>query len=153
MSARAAARRSLPLTACLAALAWPAAVRAEPPVPMPTPEHPQVNIIVYGDDPCPPAKGDEIVVCSRQPESERYRIPKRFRGKKAENSPAGNAWGNKVRSTDEASRMAAGVPDTCSAVGTGGQSGCYGQFVNRAYQQRRQAKQDAEDTPDGVPQN
>lgn len=156
MSALAPARSIVaPVLAALMLLGTPAmaADGAPPVVPTPTPEHPQVNIIVYGDDACPAAKGDEIVVCSRQPESERYRIPKRFRDKKAESSPAGNAWGNKVRATDDASRMAAGVPDTCSAVGSGGQSGCYSQFLNRAYQERRQAKDDAQANPDGIPQN
>jgi hypothetical protein len=131
---------------CLAALAMPVAARAADPV-IPTPEPGKtVSIIVYGDDPCPAGKSDEIVVCARQPESERYRIPKRFRGKKAAASPASNSWGNKVQSSEDASRMAAGLPDTCSAVGTGGQSGCYQQFMNQAYQQRRQQKADEADS-------
>ena len=37
------------------------------------------NLIVYGDDPCPKGEGDEIIVCARKPESERYRIPKKLR--------------------------------------------------------------------------
>ena len=137
----------------LMALAIPLAARAEaPPVPMPTPEHPQVNIIVYGDDPCPKGQGDEIVVCSRQPESERYRIPKRFRGKKAENTPAGNSWSNKVATTDDASRTAAGVPNSCSSVGIAGQTGCQQQFLTQAYRQRQQQKRQQQDDTDAVPQ-
>jgi hypothetical protein len=135
-----------------AALAVPLAARAAPPVPTPTPEHREVNIIVYGADPGPTGKDDEIVVCSRQPESERYRIPKRFRGQKAAASPAGNSWANKVQSTDDASRMAAGVPNNCSAVGTGGQSGCYAQFLNQQARLRQQQKQQQEDNPNGIPQ-
>ena len=37
------------------------------------------EIIVYGTDPCPRSTDDEVVVCARKPESERYRIPERYR--------------------------------------------------------------------------
>ncbi|WP_419825620.1 hypothetical protein [Sphingomonas sp.] len=108
------------------------------------------SVIVYGDDPCPASAGDEIVVCARQPEGERYRIPKQFRGSKAARSPAGNAWGNKVRETDQASRASAGVPNTCSAVGTGGQSGCFLQFQQQSAAER-QARRNGEADDGGQP--
>src|SRR3546814_2857140 len=38
-----------------------------------------VSMVIYGDDPCPEGTGDEIVVCARQPERERYRVPTQFR--------------------------------------------------------------------------
>ena len=145
----------------LAAMALPLAARAEPPSanaaatanPVATADASEtktINIIVYGNDPCPAGKGDEIVVCAREPESERYRIPKRFRGKKVQAAP-GNSWNNKVRSTEDASRMAAGLPDTCSAVGSGGQTGCFQHFQTQARLQRQQDKEDAAN-PGGVPQ-
>lgn len=148
----------------LAAMALPLAARAEPPTasadaaaatanPVATADASDtktINIIVYGNDACPTGKGDEIVVCAREPESERYRIPKRFRGKKVQAAP-GNSWNNKVRSTEDASRMAAGLPDTCSAVGTGGQSGCFQHFQTQARLQRQQDKEDAAN-PGGIPQ-
>jgi hypothetical protein len=145
----------------LAALALPIAARAQSPAvtaaPPPSAAARQpvdndartISIVVYGNDPCPPGKDDEIVVCAREPESERYRIPKRFRGKKAEPAP-GNSWANKTRSSEDASRTAAGLPNTCSAVGSGGQSGCYQHFVTQAAQQRRQ---DKDDQANGTPQN
>src|SRR6187551_3821325 len=37
------------------------------------------EIIVYGTDPCPRSTDDEIVVCARKPESERFRIPEKLR--------------------------------------------------------------------------
>ena len=37
------------------------------------------EIIVYGTDPCPRSTDDEVVVCARKPESERYRIPEALR--------------------------------------------------------------------------
>ncbi len=95
-----------------------------------------VPITVYGDDPCPKGEGGAIVVCARRPENERYRLPKRFRGDKAKSSPAANAWSNKVQTLEQASRVGAGLPDTCSAVGSGGQSGCYHQFLQQSRAQR-----------------
>lgn len=132
----------------LAALALPIAARAQSTdIPMPTPEKPTVNILVYGDDPCPQAKGDEIVVCSRQPESERYRIPKRLR-KKPDSIAGNNAWANQVRANEDASRTAAGIPDSCSAVGTAGQSGCYAQFLRQQSTIRQQQQADKQDEQD-----
>ena len=146
----------------LAAMAIPiAAAYAETPPPasatsasgIGTPEPGKtISIIVYGDDPCPKGKDDEIVVCARQPESERYRIPKRFRDKKQDTAP-NNSWANKVRSTEDASRTAAGIPDTCSSVGTGGQSGCYSQFITQMNQEKLQERQEKQDNPDNIPQN
>jgi len=142
----------------LAAMAVPlAAAYAAPPPPsssgIGTPEPGKtISIIVYGNDPCPPGKNDEIVVCARQPESERYRIPKRFRDKKQDAAP-NNSWANKVRSTEDASRTAAGIPDTCSSVGTGGQSGCFSHFVTQMNQEKLQQQQEKQDNPDGIPQN
>src|SRR6187551_1268506 len=37
------------------------------------------EIIVYGTDACPRSTDDEVVVCARKPEAERYRIPERLR--------------------------------------------------------------------------
>jgi hypothetical protein len=147
----------------LAAVALPIAAKAAPPAgqtaPAPAPTPPPVDndaktvsVVVYGNDPCPQGKNDEIVVCAREPESERYRIPKRFRGKKQDAAP-GNSWANKTRSTEDASRMAAGLPDTCSAIGSGGQTGCFHQFQVQSMQQRRQQKEQQADNPDGIPQD
>jgi hypothetical protein len=37
------------------------------------------QLIVYGDDPCPASTSEEITVCARKPEGERYRIPENLR--------------------------------------------------------------------------
>ena len=37
------------------------------------------EIIVYGSDPCPRSTDDQVVVCARRPEAERYRIPPKMR--------------------------------------------------------------------------
>jgi hypothetical protein len=50
-------------------------------------------VIIFGDDECPQGKGEEITVCARKAESERYRIPEPFR----ENTggPKNEAWTNR----------------------------------------------------------
>jgi hypothetical protein len=49
---------------------------------LPTPAAAQSNIaeiIVYGNDPCPRSTDDQVVVCARRPEAERYRLPPKYR--------------------------------------------------------------------------
>lgn len=86
---------------------------------------------VYGDDPCPRSSNDEIVVCGREPETERYRIPKRLR----DVAVTEQAWNNRVETLDDVSR--AGVPNSCSPVGSGGQSGCFARNRNQWRADRR----------------
>jgi len=38
------------------------------------------QLIIYGNDKCPESVGDEIVVCARMGEADRYRIPTNLRG-------------------------------------------------------------------------
>src|SRR5437762_6774109 len=95
------------------------------------------NLVVYGNDPCPGGKDGEIVVCARQPESERYRIPKELRAKRKQNHPA-ESWTARTRTMDEVSRKA--LPDSCSAVGSGGQSGCFRKFQQDARDARNAQK-------------
>ena len=84
---------------------------------------------------CPASSGEEIVVC--QTLDQPYRIPKGLRDTeplKAKNQ----SWVNRASQIDQASRVAGGLPDTCSAIGTGGQTGC-----NAAIQQQWAAEQRA----------
>jgi hypothetical protein len=101
------------------------------------------TLIVFGNDPCPRSTNDEIVVCARLPENERYRIPKRLRGKKTE--PAQESWANTARQLEYVSRV--GTPNSCSPVGSAGQTGCYQQFLRIAREERRQAKDEASNVP------
>lgn len=113
-------RRARAYAGCLAwmvAIALSVGVRASPPDRI-------VSLEVYGDDPCPrsPEVSDGvIIVCGRQPESERYRIPPRLR--KSQIVRLEEAWGSRVQELDAVSRN--GRPDSCSPVGSGGQTGCY----------------------------
>ena len=97
------------------------------------------TLLVFGNDPCPRSSDTEIVVCARLPENERYRIPKRLRGKKAE--PAQESWANTARQLEYVSRI--GTPNSCSPVGSAGQTGCYQQFLRVARDERRQMKAEA----------
>ena len=103
---------------------------------LPTPAAAQNNIaeiIVYGNDPCPRSTDDQVVVCARRPESERYRIPERYRP--AGPPQASQSWANKAKVIET-------VGDTgtfsCSPVGPGGYTGCLTQVINEARQQRKQ---------------
>lgn len=102
------------------------------------------NVTVYGNEPCPKADGDEIVVCAREPEGEQYRIPKRLRETKKSDPPS-QSWTARVRTLDEASRPT--MPNSCSAVGTGGQTGCTAELLRQWFAERRAAKAQAADIP------
>jgi hypothetical protein len=95
------------------------------------------EIIVYGTDPCPRSTDDQVVVCARHPESERYRIPEKYR-------PGGNrqqteAWANKAKVIETAG--ATGI-NSCSPVGPGGYTGCLTRVIKEAREQRKQSAED-----------
>jgi hypothetical protein len=92
-------------------------------------------IVVYGNDPCPVAKeGEEIIVCPRRPESERYRLPKRFREQEVAPGNANESWAVRSEALNEASPT--GI-SKCSTVGPAGWTGCYAQFLREAQADRR----------------
>jgi hypothetical protein len=94
---------------------------------------PRVNqLIVYGDDKCPESAGDEITVCARLDESERYRIPEALRQL---DGPQNEAWTNKVRSFETVGDFG---PLSCSPVGAGGELGCTAKMIEAAYAEKRQ---------------
>src|SRR5215212_3725829 len=53
------------------------------------------EIIVYGNDPCPRSTDDQVVVCARKPEAERYRIPEKLRSGGPPQTR--EAWANKAK--------------------------------------------------------
>jgi hypothetical protein len=91
---------------------------------------------------CPPSTSTEVVVCSTLDQP--YRIPKQFRddGPIAANN---QSWVNRTATMDQVSRVNGGLPNTCSVVGTGGQSGC-SLVAGRQWIAERQAQQRAEST-------
>ena len=93
----------------------------------------QSHVTVYGDDACPTSQGDDIVVCARRPEEERYRIPAPFReeGRRRQES-----WSSHVAELEEVQRDTR--PDSCSVVGSYGQSGCTQQLMRQWRAERRE---------------
>lgn len=119
---------SAPL-ALLAATASPAAAQD-----LTAPGGERVNaIIIYGNDPCPVGQGDEITVCARKPESERYRIPAPLREPQSTRS---EAWNEKVLAYETVGRTGT---NSCSPVGPGGSLGCTQKLIDRAYAERKQS--------------
>lgn len=91
------------------------------------------SVILYGDQKCPKADStDEIVVCSNGGDSP-YRIPPKLRESRP--SPASNSWVNKAQTIQEVSRK--GLPNSCSAVGSGGQTGCNRALLDQWAEERR----------------
>lgn len=92
-------------------------------------------LILYGNDKCPTnASGQEIVVCSRRPEAERYRIPKELRSPILI-TPENQSWAAKANDTLNAG--GASGTGSCSAVGAGGWTGCWAQQMRDAKRQRQ----------------
>ena len=81
------------------------------------------SVTLTGNERCPTsAKPDEeIVVCARV--GEPYRIPKELRDQHPI-SAQNQSWVNRAALADDVGRRAAGLPDTCSPTGSGGQTGC-----------------------------
>jgi hypothetical protein len=111
----------------LAALPAPAAAQASDKI---------SEIIVYGSDPCPRSTDDDIVVCARKPESERYRIPERLRTGGPRQTR--EAWANRARALETVG--ATGI-NSCSPVGPAGFTGCLVQVVKQARQESNEATQ------------
>lgn len=91
-------------------------------------------VIVYGDDACPPSQGNDLVVCARKDEKERYRIPEPLRGDP--NQPSHQAWGERVRSMEYVGRQGT---ESCSPVGGGGATGCFAELARLAKAERQAA--------------
>ena len=94
------------------------------------------EIIVYGTDPCPRSTDDEVVVCTRRPEEERYRLAPNLRpsGTRQERE----SWANRAQEVKNLGSTGIGA---CSPVGPGGQTGCLIQDIERAMRENEEADQ------------
>ena len=98
-------------------------------------------IIIYGNDKCPASQGQEIVVCKRAPETERFRIPKDLRDSEPEPQAAGGNIGalSAVNTTG-----GTGVQvQSCNAVGAGVNAGCFSNQLD-AWKAQQKAQKKAE---------
>ena len=107
------------------ALALPAAAHAQDAVE--TGDDSYNMVIVYGDDECPQSTADQIVVCARKAENDRYRIPETLRFSQ---SPANTSWAERVERVEMAGDF--GIM-SCSPTGAGGFTGCTQEMINAAY--------------------
>jgi len=127
------------LIVAAAALTLPGAALAQDAASDAPPERVR-SVVLYGDQTCPkPAEEGEVVVCA-QGDSSPYRIPSELR--QPVERPDATSWAVRVDDMMQANRV--GLPNSCSPVGSGGQSGCTTQMIQqwraeRAAQQRRNA--------------
>ncbi|MCJ7421522.1 hypothetical protein [Sphingomicrobium astaxanthinifaciens] len=89
------------------------------------------RIVVFGDDPCPRSTDDNVVVCARKPDSERYRIPEELRetGSRQESQ----SWAVNARYLETVNET--GIQQ-CSPVGPAGQLGCLEKLIERSGEER-----------------
>ncbi len=100
------------------------------------------QIIVYGTDPCPRSTDDDVVVCYRRPESERFRIPEVLRETGSVQSR--QSWSKQAEAL--ATVGSTGL-NQCSPVGPVGVAGCATQEINRGFRDGRE--QGAAEVPPG----
>ena len=91
------------------------------------------QLIIYGNDKCPESVGDEIVVCARMGEADRYRIPTNLRDDP--NDPRNQAMSERIKSYEY---VAASGTMSCSPSGAGGFTGCGLAAINKAYAEKAQ---------------
>ena len=91
------------------------------------------QLIIYGNDKCPESVGDEIVVCARMGEADRYRIPTNLRGDP--NDPRNQAMSERIKSYEY---VAASGTMSCSPSGAGGFTGCGLAAINKSYAEKAQ---------------
>lgn len=102
-------------------------------------------LIIYGNDKCPTNKnGEEIVVCQRLDEGERFRIPKNIRDNTPSSPQQGEAWA--VRSQDALTTGNFGT-GSCNTIGANGGTGCFVQRATAARAERRAQKKAETDLP------
>jgi hypothetical protein len=92
------------------------------------------QLIVFGNDPCPPSTDDQITVCARKDEGERFRIPEPLRDNP--NQTSNQAWTERVKAYETVGSFGT---NSCSPVGAGGDTGCLAKLINNAYAERKQS--------------
>lgn len=94
-------------------------------------------LVIYGNDRCPTTKaGEEVTVCARRPESDRYRIPSELRSGPL--STADQPWA--ARAGSVASVGGEMGSTTCSNVGGGGGSSCFANQMRQAHDEKAATK-------------
>ncbi len=99
-------------------------------------------LTLFGNERCPTnAQGEEIVICVRRSAQEQYRVPKELREFAV--TPENESWAAKAQGT-LGTGVGANSIGSCSTVGPGGATGCFGQRVRET---RRENKERAAEVP------
>lgn len=88
-------------------------------------------VIVYGKDECPKPVGDEITICARKEEKERYRIPQGLRETPSANSAS---WNSRVMAYERVGKTGT---LSCTPTGPGGWTGCSQRLIDAAYAEKK----------------
>ncbi|WP_294197370.1 hypothetical protein [uncultured Sphingomonas sp.] len=101
-------------------------------------------IVLYGNERCPTDNnGNEVVVCTRRPAEEQFRIPKELRN--FEVTPENENWAAREQANRDVGTVGVG---SCSTVGAASATGCITQNATRWKKERRAtAKRDTPDLP------
>ncbi|MEH3104861.1 MAG: hypothetical protein PGN12_13270 [Sphingomonas phyllosphaerae] len=96
-------------------------------------------IVLYGNERCPTDNaGNEVVVCTRRPAEEQFRIPKELRN--FEVTPENENWAAREQANRDVGAVGVG---SCSTVGAASATGCITQNATRWKKERRaEAKRD-----------
>ncbi|WCT71916.1 hypothetical protein PQ455_09640 [Sphingomonas naphthae] len=88
-------------------------------------------LTIFGKDKCPQSQGEEIVVCQRLDERERYRIPEPLRGSPLPPSQMG--WSDRAKSLEYVGRSGG---RSCGNSGQDSWTGCWSQLMKQAKDER-----------------
>ncbi|TGX54852.1 hypothetical protein E5A73_05230 [Sphingomonas gei] len=101
-------------------------------------------LVIYGSDKCPTNdNGEEVVICQRLDEAERFRIPQTLRNQTGR-PQANQSWAVRSQDALEAGRTGTG---SCSTVGPGGQTGCFVRQATRARAESNARRDEQTDLP------
>lgn len=103
------------------------------------------TVLLKPGESCPKSSNDEIVVCGQQ-DRDSYRIPKTLRSPRKQ-TPANTAWAVRAERVMADARKT--LPNSCSAIGTNGQTGCTQQWIENwsAEQTAKRNGQTTDETP------
>ena len=104
-------------------------------------------LVVFGNDKCPTSNGEEIVVCSRKPEGERYRIPQELR--ESAKTPVSPSWTDRAMNLEYVGRQGT---STCTPGGGGGDwTGCWSDLMKQARAERKEKKAEEDKVQAALP--
>lgn len=98
---------------------------------------------VYGSEACPQSGGQEIVVCRRHMEGDRYRIPSDLR----ESSARPQALGSSALTAVNATGGTGTQVQSCNAIGAGTNAGCLKKEIDTARAEHKRDEQQGESIP------